>query len=193
VPTASPAWERLGEQLVRRRIEVDPRYSNRQLFADERGVNYRSISDIERGRRDNYEDATIASLEVAYAVRPGSIRRAVDGGDLEPLQAAPARLRAAPPPASSGSPAEEILADLLARYPDDKIITDVLGGQLQNGKAARVIVNEILEWLDFLESKDIGDSGLPQNGASAGLPAGKLKETLRLRPGNVRSWPYTFV
>lgn len=192
MPTASPAWERVGEQLVRRRIEVDPRYSNRQTFADERGVNYRTISDIERGRRDNYEDATIAALEVAYVVRPGSIRRAVDdGGDLEPATAAapsrPLRPVSTPPMPSPGSPAEEILAGLLASYPDDKVVTDVLGSQREKGKPAGVIVNEILQWLDFLESR----GQLPGRESSAGLPGNGPKEKLRLQSGIVRPWPDT--
>lgn len=83
MPTAN--WKRLGELLVRRRIELDPRYSNRQLFAAERGINYRTVSDVERGRRDNYEDGTITALEVAYGVKPGSIGQFLAGGELEAL------------------------------------------------------------------------------------------------------------
>ena len=49
------AWVRLGELLVRRRIELDPRYRNRRTFTSERGVEYRIVNDIELGRRDNYE------------------------------------------------------------------------------------------------------------------------------------------
>lgn len=96
MPTAN--WKRLGELLVRRRIELDPRYSNRQLFASERGLNYRTVSDIERGRRDNYEDATVTSVEVAYGVAAGSVARALGGGELEPLAAPQAARTAASPP-----------------------------------------------------------------------------------------------
>lgn len=101
---ATPDWKRLGEQLMRRRIETDPRYSNRQLFTDERGLNYRTVSDIENGRRDNYEDQTLAAIEIAYRLAPGSIRRSLASGALEPLSAAP--LSAVPSPSSPYAPAD---------------------------------------------------------------------------------------
>jgi hypothetical protein len=104
VPTAN--WKRLGELLVRRRIELDPRYSNRQLFAAERGINYRTVSDVERGRRDNYEGGTVTALEVAYAVAPGSIGRALAGGELEPLPG-PAR----PEPGAPPNPFASVMPD----------------------------------------------------------------------------------
>jgi hypothetical protein len=85
VPPAASTWKRLGDLLVRRRIELDPAYANRQKFADAVRVNYRTIADIEKGRRDNYEAATIASVEVAYRLAGGSIARTVAGGSLEPL------------------------------------------------------------------------------------------------------------
>jgi len=78
------AWERLGELLVRRRIELDPRYRNRRTFEAERAPDlYRIINSIELGRRDNYEPGTIAALEAAYDIAPGAIGRALDGGELE--------------------------------------------------------------------------------------------------------------
>lgn len=145
MPTAN--WKRLGGLLVRRRIELDPRYSNRQLFAAERGLNYRTVSDIERGRRDNYENGTITALEVAYRVTPGSVGRALAGGDLEPLRARPP-LRPVPadqPPAPAGSPSEAERARLIAGYPDDEVL-QVIGRQ--RGKKASMVVAEMLEWLD---------------------------------------------
>lgn len=79
------AWEHLGELLIRRRIEMDSRYKNRRVFTAERAVEYRIVNAIELGRRDNYEPATIASLEAAYDMPPGSIGRILDGGDLVTL------------------------------------------------------------------------------------------------------------
>lgn len=78
--------------LVRRRIELNPAYRNRQTFVRERGVEYRTISDIENGRRANYETATLAALEVAYELASGAIRHYVDhGGQLEPAPKAATR------------------------------------------------------------------------------------------------------
>ena len=79
------AWTRLGELLRRRRIELDLRYRNRRTFEADRAPGlYRIINAIETGERDNYEPGTIAALEVAYDLVPGSIDRALDGGELEP-------------------------------------------------------------------------------------------------------------
>ena len=88
---ASPAWTRLGELLMRRRIELDPRYRNRRAFTADRAVEYRIVNDIELGRRENYEPGTIAALEAAYAVTPGSFGRVLEGGELEP-QRTPLRI-----------------------------------------------------------------------------------------------------
>jgi len=93
-----PAWTRLGELLMRRRVELDPRYRNRRIFTAERAVEYRIVNDIELGRRQNYEPGTIAVLEAAYAVTAGSIGRALEGGDLEPQRPAGPKLTVVPPP-----------------------------------------------------------------------------------------------
>lgn len=138
-------WKQLGEQLVRRRIELDPRYANRRLFADERGVNYRTVSDVERGRRDNYEDATITALEVAYAVKPGSVSHALAGGELEPLPGARPSLAPVPPLVTEGSAAAEVLAPLLSRYAGDDVIRAI---GAQRGKPPWMITQEILRWLE---------------------------------------------
>jgi hypothetical protein len=165
-PADRTAWERLGRMLAERRTQISPRYANRRAFAADREMNWRTLHDIEHAKRTNFKPETMRAFEAAYLLVPGSLDRALDGGGLEPLPAAPVPLRPAPeaPSVTHGSPAEEILANLLARYPDDKIITDVLGSQVREGKPARVIVNEILGWLDFLESK----AEHPQNGTSAG-------------------------
>jgi hypothetical protein len=109
---ASHDWKRLGEQLVRRRIELDPRYSNRQLFAAERGIGYRTVSDLERARRGNYDDSTIAAVEVAYAVTAGSAARVLAGGELGPLPP----LRAVPDRASPDDDPD--VAELIRDWPE---------------------------------------------------------------------------
>lgn len=81
------AGQHLGSQLIRRRIELDPAYRNRRVFTDERGLDYRVVSDIETGRRSNFEGGTITALEVAYSIAPGSIRAAMAGSELRPISA----------------------------------------------------------------------------------------------------------
>jgi hypothetical protein len=103
------AWKRVGDQLVERRVQLDPRYRVRRVFARETcsGTSedswYRQITDLESGARDNYTRSTVAAAEAAYQLRPGSIRRLLDEGlDLEP----------AAPPTRGGLP------DVPSRYDD---------------------------------------------------------------------------
>lgn len=148
MPTAD--WKRLGELLVRRRIELDPRYSNRKLFARERGLNYRIVTDLEHGIRGNYEDGTITAAEVAYRVAPGSLRRALAGGGLEALPP-PVPLRAVPAAAAetAGTPAERERDRLLAEHPDDEVLPLLAA---QSGKKVSMVVAEMLDWLGTQET-----------------------------------------
>jgi hypothetical protein len=117
-PSSSPAnWKRLGEQLTRRRVELDPRFSNRGVFAAERAIDYRLAYDVEEARRVNFRPATLAHIAAAYAVTPESITGALAGGSLEPLGP---RLSAVPTPAplhAPGDMAGEAITLLLEDYP----------------------------------------------------------------------------
>jgi hypothetical protein len=137
VTTATPDWTRLGDLLVTRRVQLDPRYKNRRTFVADthtgsRDSWYRLITAIETGARSNYSRETIAAIEVAYRLEPGSLVRTRDGGDLEPareLVLANGRDAGnAPPPEQ---PHSEIEGDLLAAIrseaiAQDKTIGDVL-------------------------------------------------------------------
>lgn len=135
----------------RRGQRAPARASARTLAAMARvtGATARQLTDVQR------EDAARVLEEI--------LRR-----ESAAPSAAPVR-RAAPDAATvaHASPAEAILADLMDRHGDDPVVVS-LGTQFQEGKQARVVVNEILEWLDFLESKGIGEAGQPRNGTSAG-------------------------
>lgn len=85
---ARPAWERLGRLLATRRAQLDPRYRIRKVFAEESGLNYGLVRDIELAVRDSYKATTIAAVERAYAWGPGSIERVLAGGDPTPLDTA---------------------------------------------------------------------------------------------------------
>jgi hypothetical protein len=85
--------------LVRRRLELDPRYRNRRTFARERDPRlYRLFSDIELGKRTSYKPASLAAIERAYELGPGAIGRFLSGGlespgtgPSEPAVASPAQ------------------------------------------------------------------------------------------------------
>ena len=79
MPESQAAWQRLGEMLERRRVELDTRYANLTRFSEERGIDYRLAWDIEHAARINYRRPTLTALEVAYGWRPGSIRLALAG------------------------------------------------------------------------------------------------------------------
>jgi hypothetical protein len=76
---SDPVWQQLGDALSRRRVELDPRYRNLALFARERGLNERLVSDIEHGRRGGYRKGTRTALEIAYGLGAGTIDRFIAG------------------------------------------------------------------------------------------------------------------
>lgn len=78
-------WRRLGEIVT---AERSRRWKSRAAFARHAGIASRVVDDIERGRRSNYSDGTLASLEVALGWNAGSCLRVVQGGqprrDIDP-------------------------------------------------------------------------------------------------------------
>lgn len=73
------AWERLGKLLERRRVTMDPRYSNLSLFCQERGINYRMAWDAEQAQRTNFRSATRLAIDIAYGWEPGSTDEVLAG------------------------------------------------------------------------------------------------------------------
>ena len=67
------AWQRLGDLLVTRRVELDARYRNRREFAREVQMDYRVIYDIEVARRSNFGTSTLRGLELAYQLPTGAL------------------------------------------------------------------------------------------------------------------------
>ena len=75
------AWQRLATKLIERRASLRPDWSERTIFARDTGLSYRSISDLETARRDNYKPSWLVKVEGAYQWGPGSIQRILSGGD----------------------------------------------------------------------------------------------------------------
>lgn len=80
------AWTRLGRLLKERRVQLNPEYRNRLKFAAEAGLNERLVADIEQNRRTTYRDTSLQAVEVAYQLEPGSLLRALEGGELTPQE-----------------------------------------------------------------------------------------------------------
>lgn len=127
-PSATPAmWQRLGELLVRRRVELDPRYQNRTVFTAERGLDYRLAYDIEEARRTNFRKTTLAGIAVAYAVTLDSLYNALQGGELEAASsqglARPPVLRpVASPPSSLHISADDSDAEIERKIAGDETL-----------------------------------------------------------------------
>lgn len=146
MPTASrSAWERVGPMLAARRAQISPRYANRQAFADERGVRWRTLHDAEMAKRANFKAVTLRAFEAAYMLVPGSLDRTLAGGPLEPVPAAPAD-RERHPGAVGKVPSDEALA--LFENPDGThdvvkaLIYDL--GRLEGGEKGRKMAADIM-------------------------------------------------
>src|SRR5690554_8042268 len=75
---ASERWQRLAELLAARRARLNPEWADRTRFCADTDLSYRSLSDLENGRRDNYSPAWLAKVERAYQLKPGAIKRYVN-------------------------------------------------------------------------------------------------------------------
>jgi hypothetical protein len=98
------AWQRLGDALIRRRIDWHPRYRNRRTFCGERDIDYRLVFDIEHAKRTNFGRATILDIARAYAVTPESIDATLAGGVLEPVPETAAVKPSGMPPVAVPAP-----------------------------------------------------------------------------------------
>ena len=98
--TKTDQGKRLGGLLRYRRMELDPAWRDRETFAAQHHLSVRVVNDLENGNRGNFTAGTVAGFEVAYKLTPGSLRRTLAGGDLEPApeprQERPGRFRLIP-------------------------------------------------------------------------------------------------
>lgn len=77
-------WERLGELLVQRRVELG--YPNRSEFARVLNLKHtRVLSDLELAKRTNFDQTTLTAAEVYYEWEPGSIAAVLHGLDPKPM------------------------------------------------------------------------------------------------------------
>ncbi|MGI5485200.1 hypothetical protein [Microtetraspora malaysiensis] len=91
--TIGNEWTQLGDLLVARRKELsralDADWRFRRRFADAHELDYRTVSDLEVGRRDNYEEMTYRRVERAYRWERGSIEEVLEGREPRPEPIAP--------------------------------------------------------------------------------------------------------
>lgn len=74
-------WQHLGEELVRARIRLG--YVKRTEMKRALGFSHdRTLSDLELGKRTNYEQATLIQAEEWYGLAKGNIREILAGGPV---------------------------------------------------------------------------------------------------------------
>jgi hypothetical protein len=152
MPASREDWERVGALLIDRRIEISPRYANRRAFAEETGLNWRTLHDAEYGKRATFKPETVRAFEAAYRLVPGSLARTLAGGGLEPLAApAPPRPVPAAPSVTTGTPAERERDRLLTEHPDDEILAMI--SRRSGGEGAVKVSQVVMEMLDWLGSQ----------------------------------------
>lgn len=76
-------WQRLGSYVRSERARLGGNRRSLAAFAKAAGVSRTTLDSIEHARKDNYDPATLATLEHALGWRPGSIDRILAGGRPE--------------------------------------------------------------------------------------------------------------
>lgn len=79
-PYPPTAWKALGGALERRRWQLGYGHRERGRFARECSspLSEKTLARIERGERDAYPPATIATVEALYQLPPGAVGRYLD-------------------------------------------------------------------------------------------------------------------
>ena len=121
-----PDWVRLGKYVVARRVELG--FEQRVDFAAAAQITTRVISDLENGRRGNFDPVTVSKLEKTLGWETGSLQRVAAGG--EP------RLRGAHDTAD-----ETTLGDLLTTYrpTEDAALIRVMRSNLPDAKKRELV------------------------------------------------------
>lgn len=151
-------WKRLGRLLVERRTSLVGHANRTRFAADHDLLNDRILSDLEKGRRDNYSPATIALMEHVYEVQPGSFEAALMGGDLTPTDS-PSSLVELARRVSAGSPDqpsfERGVVDLAYRMAVEQIERE--GPNLRYYATTEDLVVLTLRQLAEAHGVDLGD------------------------------------
>jgi hypothetical protein len=72
-------WQRLAQAIVDRRVELGFKTREALLAQDEVDLSRRVLSDLEKGRRDNYDQGTLSRLERALEWPKGAVYRILRG------------------------------------------------------------------------------------------------------------------
>jgi hypothetical protein len=84
-------WQALALAVVARRVELG--YQSREAFAAAVGLSARVMGDIEKRRRENFDQVTLARLEQALRWPPGRVDAILRGEQQSELSRIVGRLR----------------------------------------------------------------------------------------------------
>lgn len=140
VSPSQERWQQLGDMLIQRRVELDARYRYRNAFADDTGLDWRLLYDIEKARRTNFTRSTLSAIEVAYRLEPRSVEEFLDGDEdaLVPLPdtAPESPPEPWPPERHFDDPAMQAMWDnFWNRFADDEIPDEILRPMMLLGDA----------------------------------------------------------
>jgi hypothetical protein len=131
-----PAWDRLAEYVVRRRVELG--YKNRPALVANSSIGLRTLGDIETGRRTSYDRSTIAAIEDALRWRSGSVAAVLEGGE---------------PVAAGEATAQPSTVDALPAFPtgpsDDPVVRIMRRDDLTEEQKAKIIRTLLREQDDY--------------------------------------------
>jgi transcriptional regulator with XRE-family HTH domain len=164
-------------RLIRTAREAAGMTAAQAAQATEGGVSAIYWRDVERGyggRRGQRaparaSDRLLAAMAHVTGVTPDQLAGAqrenaarVLAARLRRASVSPAAEPAPPgadpgPPAKPGSPVEAVLADLLDRYRDDPVVQGIAAKKPR--RAARLLVDEIFDWLEFKAAKERPEAG----------------------------------
>ena len=108
--TGDPARDRLRHMLITRRVELNPDFASRRVFAahPDTVLSYSAIRDLETGNRANFDESTLLRADMSYRFEAGLIERFLNGGDERSRPAARRRHGRAPNPHRSKREVVEI-------------------------------------------------------------------------------------
>ncbi|MFC7330767.1 hypothetical protein [Marinactinospora rubrisoli] len=116
----------MAKLLVARRSELRPEWRDRTVFARDVGLSPRTLSDLEKARRENYRKGWLTQVEYAYRWTPGSVQAVLEGGDPTPAEEA----------ALTG-------AGVVEQEDDEKYSFRAVSGVQTNPRGRRVILYEM--------------------------------------------------
>ena len=123
------ARQHLGRQLSERRVELDPRFHDRRIFAAERGIGYKLSQDLENVPPKRGDSAPVTlrdKVAPAYGVTYESIQDLLDevpGAELAAAPGQPPRRARGRHRAASRAAAADGLVDLLSPDREDRART----------------------------------------------------------------------